>query len=120
MPNSVWDSLNGVNSITDSMCDASKKLFGDQNDHAAKGGLARMGKQMANGMTLAMSLWSDHAAYCLWLDSSYPAEADSSKPGVKRGTCPTSGGRPAEVEAQHPDATVKFMNIRVGDIGSTY
>ncbi|ETK84757.1 hypothetical protein L915_10300 [Phytophthora nicotianae] len=120
MPNSAWPGLSDVNSITDSMCQTSKKLFGDQDDHAAKGGLVRMGKQMANGMTLAMSLWSDHAAYCLWLDSSYPADADSSKPGVKRGSCPTSGGRPAEVEAQHPDATVKFMNIRVGDIGSTY
>ncbi|CAH0481651.1 unnamed protein product [Peronospora belbahrii] len=119
-PSSMWPGLDNVNSITDSMCNTSKKLFGDQNDHAAKGGLVRMGKQMANGMTLAMSLWSDHAAYCLWLDSSYPAGADSTKPGVKRGSCPTSGGRPVEVEAQHPDATVKFMNIRVGDIGSTY
>ncbi|CAI5745374.1 unnamed protein product [Peronospora destructor] len=119
-PNSMWPGLNDVNSITDSMCTTSKKLFGDQNDHATKGGLVRMGEHMANGMTLAMSLWSDHAAYCLWLDSSYPAEADSTKPGVKRGSCPTSGGRPAEVEARHPDAAVKFMNIRVGDIGSTY
>ncbi|CAI5706490.1 hypothetical protein KXD40_006429 [Peronospora effusa] len=119
-PNIMWPGLNDVNSITDSMCIASKKLFGDQNDHATKGGLVRMGEHMANGMTLAMSLWSDHDAYCLWLDSSYPAEADSTKPGVKRGSCPTSSGRPTEVEAQHPDATVKFMNIRVGDIGSTY
>ncbi|GMF50076.1 unnamed protein product [Phytophthora fragariaefolia] len=120
VPNGVWPGLNGFNSITDSMCKASKKIFGDPNDHAAKGGLVRMGRQMANGMTLAMSLWTDHAAYCLWLDSSYPAEANSSKPGVKRGPCPTSGGRPADVEAQHPDAIVKYMNIRVGDIGSTF
>uniref|UniRef100_A0AAV1UL03 cellulose 1,4-beta-cellobiosidase (non-reducing end) n=1 Tax=Peronospora matthiolae TaxID=2874970 RepID=A0AAV1UL03_9STRA len=120
MPQSNWSNLDNVNSITDSMCDNSKAFFNDPNDHAAKGGLLRMGKQLANGMTLVMSLWSDHAAYCLWLDSSFPAEADSTRPGVKRGSCPTSGGRPAEVEFQHPDANVKFMNIRVGDIGSTY
>ncbi|CEG40366.1 RxLR-like protein [Plasmopara halstedii] len=119
MPYSTWSGLKKADSITDSMCDISKRIFGDENDHLAKGGLVRMGKQMAKGLTLAMSLWSDHSAYCLWLDSSYPPGADSSKPGVKRGLCPTSGGRPAEVEAQHPDADVKFMNIRVGDIGTT-
>ncbi|RLN64642.1 hypothetical protein BBJ29_001792 [Phytophthora kernoviae] len=118
-PSSTWPGLNSANSITEATCEAAKKTFGDPDDHSAKGGLAQMGKQMANGMTLTMSLWSDHAAYCLWLDSSYPADADASKPGVMRGACPTSGGRPADVEAQHPDATVKFMNIRVGDIGST-
>ncbi|OWY97742.1 Exoglucanase 1 [Phytophthora megakarya] len=108
VPDSVWDGLTGANSIIDSMCETSKKLFGDQNDYAAKGGLERMDKLMANGMTLAMSLWSNHAVYCLWLDTvNYPADADSLKPRVKSGMCPTSGGRRAEVVAQHPGATVK-------------
>ncbi|CAI5714256.1 unnamed protein product [Peronospora destructor] len=63
---------------------------------------------------------ADLSRRLLSLDSSYPAEANSTKPGVKSGSRPTSGGRPAEVEARHPDAAVKFMNIPVEGIGSTY
>lgn len=107
-------------SITEAMCTQTKKVFGDVDDHSAKGGLAKMGKALERGMVLTMSLWTDHDAHCLWLDSNYPVHRSPSEPGVARGTCPTSSGVPAEVEAQHPDATVKFMNIRVGDIGSTY
>ena len=51
------------------------------------------------------------ATWTLWLDSSYPTEADSTKPGVKRDSCPTSGGHSAEVEAWHAEAIVEFMNI---------
>lgn len=35
----------------------------------------------------------------LWLDSSYPVSADTSKPGVARGTCATSSGVPSDVES---------------------
>jgi len=79
-----------------------------------------MGESMERGMVLVMSLWDDHAANALWLDSSYPTDADPSKPGVKRGECATTSGVPAEVEAQSPDASVEFSNIKVGDIGSTF
>lgn len=35
----------------------------------------------------------------LWLDSSYPVDASTSKPGVARGTCATSSGVPSDVES---------------------
>ena len=37
----------------------------------------------------------------LWLDSSYPVDADASKPGVARGTCATSSGVPSDVESNN-------------------
>ncbi|KAH9149472.1 hypothetical protein AeRB84_007461 [Aphanomyces euteiches] len=71
------------------------------------------------GVVLTMSLWVDFAAHVLWLDSTYPTNKSASVPGVGRGSCPTTSGVPADVEAQYPTATVKYGNIRVGDLGST-
>lgn len=120
-PRATWDALaaSDVRSLTAETCGATKKAFGDVDDHAAKGGLVQLGRALKNGVVLTLSLWTDHAAQCLWLDSSYPVEKDPKLPGVTRGSCPTSSGKPDEVEAAHPDATVRFSNIRVGDIGST-
>lgn len=120
-PAATWDALKSanVNSLTPDSCSATKTLFGDIDDHAVKGGLAQLGRALKNGVVLTMSLWTDHAAQCLWLDSCYPVDQDPSKPGVARGSCPTTSGKPDEVEAAHPDATVRFSNIRVGDLGST-
>ncbi|CAE6446976.1 unnamed protein product, partial [Rhizoctonia solani] len=67
-----------------------------------------------------MSLWDDHAAHMLWLDSNYPLDRSATQPGVARGTCPTTSGDPKDVEAQSPNASVTFSNIKFGDIGSTY
>merc|ERR1712126_300441 len=77
-------------------------------------------EQMKNGMVLVMSLWDDHDANMLWLDSNYPLDKDPSEPGVNRGPCPEDSGVPAEVEAEFPDATVIFSKVRVGDLDSTY
>ncbi len=71
-------------------------------------------------MTLVMSLWDDHYANMLWLDSVYPTNRDANEPGAARGDCPTTSGKPAEVEAQFPNASVAFSNIRFGPIGSTF
>lgn len=79
-----------------------------------------MGKAMANGMVLVMSIWDDHAANMLWLDSNYPTDGDPSKPGIARGTCATDSGKPEDVESSAADASVTFSNIRFGNIGSTY
>ncbi|CAK4936673.1 unnamed protein product [Aphanomyces euteiches] len=114
-----WTGIDPINSITDQMCNQSKSLFGDPNDHAKKGGLKAMGEALKSGVVLTMSLWTDHAANCLWLDSSYPLNKNTSLPGVARGTCATTTGVPAQVEAQFPTATVKYGNIRVGDLGTT-
>merc|ERR1719356_1720836 len=92
------------NSLSDDMCAAHKQVFGDTNDFKSKGGMAEMSKALDAGMVLVMSLWDDHAAYMLWLDSTYPV--DKTSPGGPRGDCPTSSGRPDDVEAQHPNAYV--------------
>ncbi len=77
-----------------------------------------MSNAMATGMKLVMSIWDDHYANMLWLDSSYPI--DKTGPGGPRGTCPTSSAVPADVEANSPDAQVVFSNIKFGPIGSTF
>merc|ERR1719326_1424802 len=68
-------------------------------------------------MVLVMSIWDDTAAHMLWLDSSYPVAA--SGPGVVRGPCDPSTGEPGATRAKYPDSLVKYMNIKVGSIGST-
>jgi cellulose 1,4-beta-cellobiosidase len=78
-----------------------------------------MGEALGRGMVLVMSLWDDPDAHMLWLDSDYPVNKDPSVPGVHRGTCSRSTGDPKDVESQNPNSSVKYMNIKVGHIGST-
>lgn len=106
------------NSITTDFCNAQKTAFGDTNDFASKGGMAAMGDALADGMVLVMSVWDDHAVNMLWLDSTYPT--DSTSPGAARGTCATTSGVPADVEAQAPNSNVIYSNIKFGPINSTF
>ena len=53
---------------------------------------------MASGMVLTLSLWDDHFARMLWLDSTYPPDANATTPGVLRGSCSTDSGQPAQVK----------------------
>merc|ERR1711976_189971 len=69
------------------------------------------------GVVLVMSLWDDHYANMLWLDSTYPV--DSSDPTAVRGTCATTSGVPSDVESAQANAHVKFSDIKFGPIGST-
>ncbi|KAL4253216.1 Glucanase [Abortiporus biennis] len=112
--------IDPVNSITDNFCTQQKSVFGDTDYFGTQGGLAQMGKAMAGGMVLSLSLWDDHAADMLWLDSVYPSDGDATKPGIARGTCDAPSGDPTTVEAQHPSSSVIFSNIKFGDIGSTF
>ncbi|KAF8071995.1 cellobiohydrolase I [Lyophyllum atratum] len=112
--------MSAYDSVTDAFCDAQKSVFGDKTQFQSKGGLAGISKAAGAGMVLVLSVWDDHAANMLWLDSAYPTDGDASKPGVKRGTCATTSGVPTDVEANSPDASVTFSNIKFGDIGSTY
>ncbi|KAG8722496.1 Exoglucanase 1 [Ceratobasidium sp. 395] len=112
--------LDEFDSITPGFCAAQKTAFADNDTFTAKGGFGGMSKAFDKGMVLVMSIWDDHAANMLWLDSNYPTDADASKPGVARGTCATTSGVPADVESQSPGATVKFSNIKFGDLDSTY
>ena len=79
-----------------------------------------MGEALGRGMVLVMSMWDDHDARMLWLDSNYPVGSDPNVPGHLRGPCPEDSGDPTYVEAQNPDAHVKFSDIKFGPIGSTY
>lgn len=121
-PKTAIDGLHDIqyDSVSDQMCSDVKAVFQDKDDFSAKGGLAKMGQAMKNGMVLVLSMWDDHEANMLWLDSIYPTDRTAKGSGGPRGTCPTTGGVPAQVEKDHPDATVKFSDIRVGDIDSTY
>ncbi|KAK1220434.1 hypothetical protein PQX77_016815 [Marasmius sp. AFHP31] len=112
--------MDAFDSITDDFCNAQKQAFGDTNSFEDRGGISVMGDAFAGGMVLVMSIWDDHEAEMLWLDSNYPTDADPSTPGIARGTCDADSGAPETVESQHPDASVTFSNIKVGPIGSTY
>jgi len=112
--------IQSYDSVTDKYCTDTKQLFGDRNDFETKGGLKAMGKQMEQGMVLVMSLWDDHEVYMLWLDSDYPLNKPNSDPGISRGPCATSSGRPDDVENSAPNSVVKFSNIKFGTLGSTY
>eukprot|EP00054_Salpingoeca_dolichothecata_P019934 m.124857 g.124857 ORF g.124857 m.124857 type:complete len:458 (+) comp23437_c0_seq1:1498-2871(+) len=107
-------------SLSDDFCDAQKTLFGDPNMFSKKGGMKKMGQDLDEGMVLVLSLWDDYAAHMLWLDSSYPPSKDPSAPGVSRGPCSPNSGDPKDVESRFPNANVKFSNIKVGEIGSTF
>nr|AAW64926.1 cellobiohydrolase [Thermochaetoides thermophila] len=109
---------NPGNSITQEWCDAQKVAFGDIDDFNRKGGMAQMSKALEGPMVLVMSVWDDHYANMLWLDSTYPIDK-AGTPGAERGACPTTSGVPAEIEAQVPNSNVIFSNIRFGPIGST-
>ncbi|KAI0026062.1 glycoside hydrolase [Xylariomycetidae sp. FL0641] len=108
------------NTIDAEFCKAQKVAFGDDDNFNAKGGLAQMGKALEGGMVLVMSLWDDHYANMLWLDSTYPTDKDASTPGVARGSCDTSSGVPADVESEQASDTVIYSNIRFGPINSTF
>ena len=77
-----------------------------------------MGEAMVNGMVLVMSIWDDHAANMLWLDSTYPTTKTTV--GGPRGTCATTSGKPSDVESQHPNSHVKFSDVKFGELNSTY
>ncbi|KAF2713395.1 glycoside hydrolase family 7 protein [Pleomassaria siparia CBS 279.74] len=109
------------NSITDEYCVDQKKVLGGVDDFTKQGGLKQMGDAVGRGMVLALSIWDDAGSYMGWLDQDpYPADADPSQPGVGRGPCPTTGGRPDDLIKQYPDAKVIFSAIKSGDIGSTF
>ncbi|KAL1841189.1 hypothetical protein VTK73DRAFT_3569 [Phialemonium thermophilum] len=119
-PNATWPGLEPFNSITPDFCKAQKQVFGDPDRFNDMGGFTNMAKALANPMVLVLSLWDDHYSNMLWLDSTYPTDADPSAPGKGRGTCDTSSGVPSDVESKNGDATVIYSNIKFGPLDSTY
>jgi cellulose 1,4-beta-cellobiosidase len=112
--------MDTYDSVSTAFCNAQKSAFGDTTSFQNKGGLSGIGSAMGRGMVLVLSVWDDHAVNMLWLDSNYPTDADPTKPGIARGTCATTSGKPTDVESQSPNASVTYSNIKFGDIGSTY
>ncbi|KIK60233.1 glycoside hydrolase family 7 protein [Collybiopsis luxurians FD-317 M1] len=110
--------VTATNEIDTNFCNQQKTAFGDSNTFSQKGGLAGVGSAFQKGMVLVLSIWDDHAAEMLWLDSTYPPSKTG--PGAVRGTCAVTSGNPQDVENQSPNAQVIFSNIKVGPIGSTY
>jgi len=108
------------NSLTDETCAAQKDYYGEINAFSERGGMAKMGRSLSKGMVLVMSLWDDHYAKMLWLDSAYPLDKPATDPGITRGPCAITTGVPSDVEKNQANAYVKYYNIKYGDIGSTY
>merc|ERR1712183_538506 len=98
---------------------AQKMYLNDTNSFKSKGGLASLGRALDRGMVLVLSLWDDHDVNMLWLDSDYPTDQPKDTPGVARGSCATTSGKPSDVETNHADSSVTFSKIRFGEIGST-
>ncbi|KAH9920229.1 glycoside hydrolase [Epithele typhae] len=121
IPNSQ-STVSGVsgNSLTTDFCSAQKTAFGDTNTFQQLGGLKQMGAAFKKGMVLVLSIWDDYAVNMLWLDSDYPTNKDASSPGVARGTCATTSGAPADVEANGASVSVTYSNIKVGTLNSTF
>jgi cellulose 1,4-beta-cellobiosidase len=122
IPNSMTNlpGLTTYNSVSDAFCAAQKTAVGDTNGFKTYGGMANMDTAFTNGVVLVLSIWDDYAVDMLWLDSYYPPTASQTAPGVKRGTCATTSGKPADVESASPNAQVIYSNIKLGSIGSTY
>ncbi|KAK3690364.1 glycoside hydrolase [Podospora appendiculata] len=104
--------------ITPDYCTAQFKAFGDRDRFSEVGGFSQLNTALGVPMVLVMSIWDDHYANMLWLDSTYPPEKDG-QPGAARGDCPQSSGAPSDVEANIPNAKVIYSNIRFGPVGST-
>jgi cellulose 1,4-beta-cellobiosidase len=105
------------NSITPAYCTAEGTVFNDTS-FETKGGFSSMNAAFSQGMVLVLSLWDDYYANMLWLDSTYPVGGTAA--GDARGTCPTTSGVPATVEAASPNANVIYSNIKFGSINSTW
>jgi cellulose 1,4-beta-cellobiosidase len=99
------------NSVNPDYCKAQKVAFGDGDHFNDKGGFPQFSKAVGGPMVLVMSLWDDHYANMLWLDSTYPVDASADDPGKARGTCATSSGVPADVEANQASDSVIYCTL---------
>ncbi|KAJ0120968.1 glycosylhydrolase family 7-4 [Diaporthe amygdali] len=111
-------SISSSSNITPEFCTNQFKAFGDRDRFSEVGGFPQLNQALQKPMVLVMSIWDDHYANMLWLDSSYPPEK-AGTPGGDRGDCPQSSGVPSDVESQYASAQVVWSNIRFGPVGST-
>merc|ERR1712019_232048 len=107
----------GHDSITQQFCEDWVGTTKDGTNFIQKGGMAEVDRSVSKGLVLVMSLWDDHFANMLWLDSIYPT--DSSDPTNYRGSCSKDSGVAADVESQSASSHVIFSKIKTGKIGTT-
>lgn len=110
-------SIPKTSGIGDSYCRKQKAAFAERDVFAEKGGMAQIGKVLAQGMVLAFAITEDQEGHMLWLDSNWPVDADPNAPGVARGACANDTGDPANVMWEASRAKVSYADIRVGWIG---
>merc|ERR1739848_191787 len=108
---------NKHDTITTEFCQDWVAETQDGTNFLEKGGLSSIDTALEKGVVLVMSLWDDHEANMLWLDSTYPKDATT--PGSERGTCAKTSGVPKDVESKQADSKVTFSDIKYGPIGST-
>merc|ERR1712151_1162420 len=108
---------NEYNSITTDFCQDWVATTKDGTNFIQKGGFDAVDQALEKGVVLVMSLWDDHFANMLWLDSIYPT--DSTDPTNYRGSCSKSSGVAADVEANAASSHVIFSKIKTGKIGTT-
>jgi len=108
---------NKHDSITQQFCEDWVGTTKDGTNFIQKGGMTDVDRSLEKGVVLVMSLWDDHFANMLWLDSTYPT--DSKDPTNYRGSCGIDSGLPADVEVDAADSNVIFSNIRYGHLGQT-
>ncbi|KAI2624735.1 putative cellulose 1, 4-beta-cellobiosidase [Xylaria nigripes] len=118
IPGPIYSGLPTESTLTPTYCEAQFRVLGDRDRFDEVGGFATMNRIIDQPMVLVMSLWDDHYANMLWLDSSYPTDK-AGQPGADRGDCSVISGVPADVESSMPNANVVWSNIRFGPIGST-
>ncbi|KAL1841657.1 hypothetical protein VTJ49DRAFT_6763 [Mycothermus thermophilus] len=99
--------------MTGSFC----RSAGNSDAFVEKGGMAKLGKALAESMVLVMALWDDYHPNVLWRDSSSATDLPGSE-------CDVTVGVPAEIELEENRQVnrnyVIFSNIRFGPIGSTF
>lgn len=112
-------SVSGVagSSLSNTFCNAQKDAFGESNRFQNKGGMASMYKALEKGMVLVIAISDDPSNHMLWLDSTYPTNADPNRPGVVRGECATDSGVPIWDFTTNDGVT--FSNIKFGPLNST-
>jgi cellulose 1,4-beta-cellobiosidase len=67
-------------SVNEKFCKESGFAFGDKDSFNSKGGWSGLNTALGTSMTLVLSLWDDHLAKILWLDSTYSTKDCSSWP----------------------------------------
>ncbi|KAH7303444.1 cellobiohydrolase [Stachybotrys elegans] len=119
IPAPTFEGFPDSSEINAEFCDANFQVFDEYDRYNEVGGWPAMEEALSVPHVLVLSIWADHYANMLWLDGSWPRDADPATPGVTRGDCPADSGVPSEVIEDHASAYVTWSNIRFGPIGST-